>query len=477
MPVEEGTGKSAGFIVVNLSPDVCRSPTAPIPYNIIAFLSDGFKTSEAQGKVVNFQGFPAFNMKSRVTRSFGDTPGVGLGLGSATVQGWCRPITPVVTVKCNGTELCRHEHTKFQMNCLGPEGPGNTIGKVIYLGAMLPGSVPAEGGVPPSANPPLKPDTPKEPSFLDKIKDSLKIESVKDAVDLAQRAYELSQVDWSNPSAALGALAGMAGRAGLGDIAKAINIGKKAVDTDWSDPVSALKAAASIAGDAYSLGNSINKSLEAKENEGRITTKPDKLDADGENTFASPEEQARNKAAIEKAVQESPTGIAIVGGDHAGGASILSPPGSQGFDHVMVAYKEKGPDGKDVVKIAEMQPTGDDAFGRNFGSPNAPSRSLDDAAKGYDSVSAVPVTGLTPDQSAAFLDRMRANTAPGNTYSFVDSSSLSAFGKKGEQCASVIGTSLTQAGIPNSITSDGDFNLVRPDSVLKEFEKINGKTS
>ncbi len=281
MPVEEGTGKSAGFIVVNLSPDVCRSPTTPIPYNIIAFLSDGFKTSEAQGKLVNFQGFPAFNMKSRVTRSFGDTPGVGLGLGSASVQGWCRPITPVVTVKCNGTELCRHEHTKFQMNCLGPEGPGNTIGKVIYLGMMLPGSVPAEGGVPPAANPPLNPDTPKEPSFLDKIKDSLKIESVKDAVDLAQRAYELSQVDWSNPSAALGALAGMAGRAGLGDVAKAINLGKKAIETDWSKPSEALKAAAGMAGDAWALAKSSGLVGDDEKSKKESKTPDAKAPADG----------------------------------------------------------------------------------------------------------------------------------------------------------------------------------------------------
>ncbi len=54
----------------------------------------------------------------------------------------------------------------------------------------------------------VKAQTPKEPSFFDQIKDSLKIDSIEDAVALAQRGYELSQVDWSSPTAALGALAG-----------------------------------------------------------------------------------------------------------------------------------------------------------------------------------------------------------------------------------------------------------------------------
>ena len=197
MATQEGTGQSNGFIVISQSPDVCKSPGAPIPYNIIAFLGESAFTSGN----TNFQKFPVFSMGSRVTQCFGDLPGIGLGVASAAVGGWCRPITEVPTVICNGQKLCRHEHTLFHMNCLGPEGPGNTIGKVYYLGAMLCGPV-APGGKPGSQqNPPLKAETPKELSALDKIKDSLKVESIGDAVGLAKQAYALSQVDWSNPLA------------------------------------------------------------------------------------------------------------------------------------------------------------------------------------------------------------------------------------------------------------------------------------
>ncbi len=465
MPVQEGTAKSAGFIVVNKMPDVCLSPNTPVPYNIIAFLSDAAITSEAQGNEVRFQGFSAFNMKSRVTKCFGDQPGVGLGIGSGAVGGWCRPITPVETVNCNGTKLCRHEHTEFEMNCLGPDGPGNTIGKVIYLGAMLAGDVAPDGAMPSGSNEVLKAETPKEPSFLDKIKDSLKIESIEDAVALADQAYQLSQVDWSNPAAALGALAGMAERAGLKDLSKAFGLGQKAVKADWSKPSSILKHAAELGAGALELGSSLKKSIASESKDSPYKTKADKLDADGEKTFASPAEAARNKAAIQAAVNDSPTGVAIVGGDHAGGPSIFSPPWKQGYDHVMVAYKENG-----EIKIAEMMPSGESGIGRNFGSPNAPSRSLDDASRGYDLVHAVPVTGLSSQQSSDFVENMKRNTAPGNVYSFNDSD---IGGKKGEQCASSIGTSLTQAGVPNRITSNGDLNLVRPDNVLDEAERIN----
>jgi hypothetical protein len=258
MADQEGTGQSNGFIVISQSPDVCKSPGAPIPYpSIFAFLGQSTLTSGN----TNFQTFPVFSMGSRVTKSFGDEPGVGLGIKSGAVGGWCRPITEVPTVICNGQKLCRHEHTTFEMNCLGPEGPGNTFGKVYYLGAMLCGPV-APGGKPGSQqNPPLEAEKPEELSALDKIKNSLKVENIQDAVCLMKQAYELSKVDWSKPGAALGALAGMAGRAGLGDLSKLLKAGQKAADTDWSDPVKALKTAASIGGDLIKVGKSVGELL------------------------------------------------------------------------------------------------------------------------------------------------------------------------------------------------------------------------
>ena len=148
------------------------------------------------------------------------------------------------------------------MNCLGPEGPGNTIGKVYYLGAMMCGPVAPGGKLGSQQNPPLQSIT-KELGPFEKIWDSLKIESIQDAVALSQQAYALSNVDWSNPGAALGALSGMAGRAGLGDLQSAFRIGQTAIKTDWSDPVAALKGAASIGGDTLSLGQSLYDMLPA----------------------------------------------------------------------------------------------------------------------------------------------------------------------------------------------------------------------
>jgi hypothetical protein len=262
MADQEGTGQSNGFIVISKPPDVCKSPLNPIPHHsIYAFLGETESTKVSDDTF--FQTFAVFNMASRIQRCFADEPGVGLGLVSGAVGGWCRPITPVPTVFCNGKQLCRHEHTEFVMNCPGPEAPGNTYGKVYYLGAMLCGPV-APGGKPAGQqNPPLKAETPKELSALDKIKNSLKIENIEDAVGLAKQAYALSKVDWSNPAAALGAIAGMAGRAGLKDISSLLKAGQTALKTDWSDPVAALQGAASIGSNAISVGQSLNELMKS----------------------------------------------------------------------------------------------------------------------------------------------------------------------------------------------------------------------
>jgi hypothetical protein len=128
----------------------------------------------------------------------------------------------------------------------------------MLCGPVAPGGKPAG-----QQNPPLKAETPKELSALDKIKNSLKIENIEDAVGLAKQAYALSKVDWSNPAAALGAIAGMAGRAGLKDISSLLKAGQTALKTDWSDPVAALQGAASIGSNAISVGQSLNELMKS----------------------------------------------------------------------------------------------------------------------------------------------------------------------------------------------------------------------
>jgi len=251
MADNEGTARSSGFMIVCDTPDVCKSPSAPIPYNIVAFLDQSILTSTD----VNFQGFPVFDMMSRVSRVIGNEAGIGGGLVSVTNLGMCRPTKASTTVRCNGNYVCRHMQTKFEMNCLGTHGAGNTTGTVIYLGAMMSGPVGPGGSLPASANAALSDGKPGELSALEQIANSLNVSDVGDVMALAQQGYQLSQVDWNNPTAALGALSGMAGRAGLKDLSAGIGLANKAANTDFSD----LGSLASLAGDASALGASVSK--------------------------------------------------------------------------------------------------------------------------------------------------------------------------------------------------------------------------
>ena len=241
----EGTAQSAGFIVVSQTPDICKSPSTPIPYNIVGFLDKSIFVSAD----VRFQGFRVFDTISRVATVVGNEAGIGGGVASQTNLGMCKPVAgPSTTVFCNGNQICRHDTAIYEMNLLGSDGSSNTIGKVYYLGAMMSGPVGPKGTMPNGANGNIPTKTDAELSALDKIKNSLSIDSIEDAVSMSQKAYDLSKVDWGNPSAALGALGGMASRAKLGDLAAGIGAVNKAMNTDWDDPASVLAAAGAMAG-------------------------------------------------------------------------------------------------------------------------------------------------------------------------------------------------------------------------------------
>lgn len=254
----EGTAQSAGFLVISQSPDVCKSPDKPIPYNIVGSLDKSILVSTN----VRFQKKWVFDTMSRVATVVGNEAGVGGGVASQTNLGMCKPIAgPSSTVYCNGNQICRHETAIYEMNLLGPNGTANTIGKVIYLGAMMSGPVGPKGSMPNGANGVIPAKSPKELSALDKIKNSLSIDSIEDAVSMSQKAYDLAQVDWGNPSAALGALGGMASSAGLGDLAAGIGAVNTAMNTDWDDPASVLAAAGALAGPVMKAGQAASDYL------------------------------------------------------------------------------------------------------------------------------------------------------------------------------------------------------------------------
>lgn len=244
MATLEGTRASAEFMCVSLVPDVCKSPTIPVPYKILSLFDCAVKFSTN----VRFRKQWVFRHNSRLSTVRCDEPGVGGGILSGVNMGFCRPIdgTSSTTVKVNGSFVDYHVGTYMFMNCAGPEGPFNTIGQVIFLGNMLPGPVSPSGKVPKSC---ILGDS----GMLADLKS--KFGDIEGLIKKGKQLYSLAQTDWSNPSAVLGAMGGLAGIAGLQDIAKAAgtakelyDVGNKLANTDWSDPAQALSAVAGAAG-------------------------------------------------------------------------------------------------------------------------------------------------------------------------------------------------------------------------------------
>ncbi|MCA9059386.1 MAG: DUF4150 domain-containing protein, partial [Planctomycetaceae bacterium] len=243
MASREGTRASIEFICTSIVPDVCKSPSVPVPYKILSLFDCAVNFSSN----VNFRKQPVFRHNSRLSAVRCDEPGVGGGLLSGVNMGWCRPIdgTASTTVRVNGSFVDYHEGTYMFMNCAGPEGPWNTIGQVKFLGNMLPGPVSSSGKVP-------KSNSPWCGGALSRLKDS--VGDVSDIVKKGKQLYSLAQTDWSNPSSVLGAIGGVAGLAGLNDVAamaskakKYYDTGQKLLNTDWSDPKQALAAVAGAA--------------------------------------------------------------------------------------------------------------------------------------------------------------------------------------------------------------------------------------
>ncbi|TDK28913.1 DUF4150 domain-containing protein, partial [Rhizobium deserti] len=84
-PPREGSRATGEGIIISKYPDVCRSPTAPVPYTIVAYQSDDANTASS----VFMTGQRAHKQNSIVTRCTGDEPGTGLGVKSNTVSSIC----------------------------------------------------------------------------------------------------------------------------------------------------------------------------------------------------------------------------------------------------------------------------------------------------------------------------------------------------------------------------------------------------
>ena len=243
MSLKESAVISGRWMVISIVPDVCKSPTVPVPYPIVGMLSNPVGESPN----VRFSGFPVFTHAARVMNVMGDEAGIGGGVKSFVNKGHCRPITHNPTLRVNHNHVLNHQMAFFEMNCAGPEGPGNTIGSLVYSGFMGAASVGPGGSLPKTPAPFC--ETPGEASFLESI--AAQAGDVEALIGLAKQAYALATTDWSNPGAVLGAIGGVAGIAGLADVAQVAEYAQKAygfATTDWSNPGAVLGAAANIGG-------------------------------------------------------------------------------------------------------------------------------------------------------------------------------------------------------------------------------------
>jgi len=163
MAENEGLRHTGEAIVLSILPDVCLTPPAmlPVPYQIMGRFSDSIRYADT----VRMTELNAVMMDSRLTTVYGDELGTGGGIFSGVNKGWCRPITYSSTVRAQGHHITYHT-SFYWMNCSGPEGTPNTIGRAIYVenvGAVYIGPL---GTIIGNTTPIIQPETKEEKGIL-----------------------------------------------------------------------------------------------------------------------------------------------------------------------------------------------------------------------------------------------------------------------------------------------------------------------
>jgi hypothetical protein len=130
---KEGLRDNDAAIIVSLAPDVCRSPTVPVPYPIVDFCGH----DENYTPSVRFTGQKAMVLRSNTQHVHGDEPGVGKGIKSGTVGDISEPIGHAPEVRAEGSPVIRHLD-RFWMN------RRNTQGEAIFVRDMKPYQAPKD---------------------------------------------------------------------------------------------------------------------------------------------------------------------------------------------------------------------------------------------------------------------------------------------------------------------------------------------
>ncbi|MFT3765897.1 MAG: DUF4150 domain-containing protein [Minicystis sp.] len=123
--------KCAEARVIGLTPDVCHTPMGSSLVRVPYTISATFEAAEATAPQVRYGGLPAFTVKSRLPKVQGNEPGTGGGVVSTVNEGYARPISHSQTVRAHQCWVVRHGDF-MEMNCAGPEGRGNTVGRIAY---------------------------------------------------------------------------------------------------------------------------------------------------------------------------------------------------------------------------------------------------------------------------------------------------------------------------------------------------------
>jgi len=148
MAENRGVNKSAEARVVCLAPDVCWTPMGTSMVRVAYSIESRFNVAENTAQSVNFGGLPVFNMGSHLPNVTGDELGVGGGIISGVHLGCCKPVpnNHSTTVKIENQWLIRHGDL-MDMNCNGPNGKANTIGRIVYIGVKPMAYVNSDGNI------------------------------------------------------------------------------------------------------------------------------------------------------------------------------------------------------------------------------------------------------------------------------------------------------------------------------------------
>lgn len=108
--------KNTQWLIVGLTPDVCKTPmgssTPPIPYPVIAKLDAAVDIVPS----VNANGDPLVVYdQSKIPQTIGDAPEVANGIKSGTVGANCYPDEHSKSVRAGGKYIIRHDD-KWGMN-------------------------------------------------------------------------------------------------------------------------------------------------------------------------------------------------------------------------------------------------------------------------------------------------------------------------------------------------------------------------